>query len=374
MHKCDKDLNIGSSVPKNNQLQSKVQLQKPDEEITNECEAQVTEEAMTTCELEGIIKSSSEKPDDLVLEEQVNKTEEKIPEDVLSEKTIPEIEIPKEGLQEKTFKEEVQKQVFEERIEKNLILEETVQESWAPKEEKVAEEEPAIREETKQIQLPEFKEYKPDEKMTNGLEEQQLKRVQRKAIPNNYRASIRKDEKTLLEPSKSLHSLTSSQNMSLVIEPSMYFMKDSSISSIQPDVGMPTGGLSLRKGGEKVQADNDSATVSLRSLSTKSFLYEQPMQQSVKPVSQSRATSISSKKSSRSIKGPRRQSEKKQFQATQKYIPRSYEEMMRIPDIFERILFYEKTLDLCLKAESPITNWSQFMSTRGKPAALEEGK
>ncbi|CAO3628779.1 unnamed protein product [Cunninghamella echinulata] len=39
------------------------------------------------------------------------------------------------------------------------------------------------------------------------------------------------------------------------------------------------------------------------------------------------------------------------------YHPRSYEEMARIPDIHERIRFYEKTYQLCIQAESPLTAW-----------------
>ncbi|CAO3634287.1 unnamed protein product [Cunninghamella blakesleeana] len=39
------------------------------------------------------------------------------------------------------------------------------------------------------------------------------------------------------------------------------------------------------------------------------------------------------------------------------YHPRTYEEMMRIPDRHERIRFYEKTYQLCIQTESPLTLW-----------------
>ncbi|KAI8638693.1 hypothetical protein BD408DRAFT_422668 [Parasitella parasitica] len=57
----------------------------------------------------------------------------------------------------------------------------------------------------------------------------------------------------------------------------------------------------------------------------------------------------------------------------QKYIERSLDEMMRIPDIYERLAFYEKTLDLCLKADSPIASWCTSNAKKGKPAPLLEG-
>ncbi|CAO0791906.1 unnamed protein product [Mucor circinelloides] len=108
-------------------------------------------------------------------------------------------------------------------------------------------------------------------------------------------------------------------------------------------------------------------------------------------TTRSRRTSVSSKrsqKSSKSSKSARRlQNEKKQFkqhQSTagtstspapqpQKYIQRSFDEMMRIPDIYERLAFYEKTLDLCLKAESPFASWCKSNQQKGKPEPLLEG-
>lgn len=114
-------------------------------------------------------------------------------------------------------------------------------------------------------------------------------------------------------------------------------------------------------------------------------------------TTRSRRTSVSSKrsqKSSKSAKSARRlQNEKKQLKQhqssgasaiavagtepsvpqPQKYIQRSFDEMMRIPDIYERLAFYEKTLDLCLKAESPIASWCKSNQQKGKPEPLLEG-
>ncbi|GAN08933.1 hypothetical protein MAM1_0233d08453 [Mucor ambiguus] len=109
-------------------------------------------------------------------------------------------------------------------------------------------------------------------------------------------------------------------------------------------------------------------------------------------TTRSRRTSVSSKrsqKSSKSSKSARRlQNEKKQLKQHQsaaatetesaapqpkKYIQRSFDEMMRIPDIYERLAFYEKTLDLCLKAESPIASWCKSNQQKGKPEPLLEG-
>jgi hypothetical protein len=104
------------------------------------------------------------------------------------------------------------------------------------------------------------------------------------------------------------------------------------------------------------------------------------------PQPQMRRNSVSSKKSqkssksaksAKSFKSARRHYNKQQKQhqpkEKPKYIPRSYDEMMRIPDIYERVSFYDKTLDLCLKAESPITQWSKTNQLKGKPQALIDG-
>lgn len=88
--------------------------------------------------------------------------------------------------------------------------------------------------------------------------------------------------------------------------------------------------------------------------------------------------SCRSGKSSRSTKsGRKHQNEKKLHQQPpkqpQKYVERSYDEMMRIPDIYERLAFYEKTLHLCLEAESPISKWRKYNKEKGKPQPLQEG-
>lgn len=102
----------------------------------------------------------------------------------------------------------------------------------------------------------------------------------------------------------------------------------------------------------------------------------------------SRRTSVSSKRSQRSSKSARsarkllnekklqqqkQEQQNKQSSASQTYVERSYDEMMRITDIYERLVFYEKTLDLCLKAESPITKWTKENQAKGKPQPMLEG-
>ncbi|CAO3636025.1 unnamed protein product [Mucor hiemalis] len=102
----------------------------------------------------------------------------------------------------------------------------------------------------------------------------------------------------------------------------------------------------------------------------------------------SRRTSVSSKKSQRSSKSARsarkllnekklqqqkQEQQSKQTPPSRTYVERSYDEMMRITDIYERLVFYEKTLDLCLKAESPITKWSKENQAKGKPQPMLEG-
>ncbi|KAI8981961.1 hypothetical protein BDF20DRAFT_864324 [Mycotypha africana] len=59
---------------------------------------------------------------------------------------------------------------------------------------------------------------------------------------------------------------------------------------------------------------------------------------------------------------PSEQTPEKQYK--QKYIPRTYEEMMRISDTQERMKFYEKTIDLCLKAETPIGVWRKKLDEK----------
>ncbi|KAI9366572.1 hypothetical protein BD770DRAFT_405843 [Pilaira anomala] len=138
---------------------------------------------------------------------------------------------------------------------------------------------------------------------------------------------------------------------------------------------------------EKIQLDPiiiDNFNTGTPKFSDSSFLNENPTNSGASPKSQSRRTSISSKKSQRSAKSARRQNEKKlqykqqqqqqqQQHQPQKYVERSYDEMMRIPDIYERLAFYEKTLDLCLKAESPIAHWCNLNKEKGKPQPMLEG-
>ncbi|KAI9470687.1 MAG: hypothetical protein EXX96DRAFT_585402, partial [Benjaminiella poitrasii] len=105
-----------------------------------------------------------------------------------------------------------------------------------------------------------------------------------------------------------------------------------------------------------------------------------------KKSSRRRTSSVSSKrsqkstksnKSTKSVKSSTHKKKQQQknllvHQPQEYYIRRSYDEMMRIPDIYERLSFYENTLDLCLKEVSPIAKWVQQNKTKGKPEALME--
>ncbi|CAO3678514.1 unnamed protein product [Rhizopus stolonifer] len=308
---------------------NEVEIHKPDEETDDDIRKVINEKPNEFVSEEKVIQ---EEIDESAPEE---KEEEASHSDITKEGNVPEENMVYEKLTEKNIPEEP----FPERGSMEKILQEKTFEEMP--EEKISEEE--MVEKVGLAVRPALFEHKPEEKSP----EKNLKRIQRKAIPGNYK--IRKsDDKTLIEPSCSLYSLVSSRNTT----------NDSSNHHIK---SVLSSNVSLR--GREDKADNES--VSIRS--EKSFLYEQP---STKPIPQSRTTSISSKKSSRSFKSSRKQNKS---ETSQKYIARTYEEMMRIPDVFERIAFYEKTLDLCLKADSPITEWSQFMSTRGKLSALEEG-
>lgn len=196
--------------------------------------------------------------------------------------------------------------------------------------------------------------YKPDEKVNHTTISKEYKpenktaprKIHRKAVLNDYKTVKKRNERSKVEPSISLLSLaTNFSNVStknLRLSPLQRTSKSTFLRS-------PT----LRKN-EKTGTDS----MLQRALSTRSSIYEH-----------SRKNSVSSKISLRSVKSFRGQEEK----TMQKYIPRSYEEMMRIPNVFERVSFYEKTLDICLKEESPITRWCDFVMARGKPDALEEG-
>lgn len=56
-----------------------------------------------------------------------------------------------------------------------------------------------------------------------------------------------------------------------------------------------------------------------------------------------------------------------------KYHARTYDEMMRIPDIHERIRFYEKTYQLCIRSDSTMATWVKKSKEKGIPAPLLEG-
>ncbi|KAG1053228.1 hypothetical protein G6F43_004683 [Rhizopus delemar] len=174
----------------------------------------------------------------------------------------------------------------------------------------------------------------------------QPKKVQRKAVLSQYK--IRK-EKATVERSCSTRSLSSTHPLhrspasTTTIARSLSFKLETRQDALQRvsrplmDSGGPQRSLSLFHGP-----------------STPSLL---------------RTTTLSSTPSVRWIKASLAKEEKPK----QRYIRRTFEEMMRIPDIFERLSFYEKTLDACLAVESPIARWIKFMSTRGKLLALEEG-
>ncbi|KAI8994975.1 hypothetical protein BDB01DRAFT_774869 [Pilobolus umbonatus] len=87
--------------------------------------------------------------------------------------------------------------------------------------------------------------------------------------------------------------------------------------------------------------------------------------------SHSRHLSTSSRISQKSIK--RKNHLQQKPVQLQQYVKRSYDEMMRIPDIYERLSFYEKTIDLCLRAESPIAQWMAAMKIKGIPSIMNEG-
>ncbi|ORX42595.1 hypothetical protein DM01DRAFT_324446 [Hesseltinella vesiculosa] len=55
-----------------------------------------------------------------------------------------------------------------------------------------------------------------------------------------------------------------------------------------------------------------------------------------------------------------------------KYYARSYEEMMRIPGIDERIRFYEKTYQQCIQAPSTLYNWGAYTPKKTTGSAQEQ--
>ncbi|KAL0091233.1 hypothetical protein F4703DRAFT_1409496 [Phycomyces blakesleeanus] len=87
-----------------------------------------------------------------------------------------------------------------------------------------------------------------------------------------------------------------------------------------------------------------------------------------------RRLSGSSRHSSRSTKSVRRHIESVSKTTVPEYHPRSYAEMMRIPNVYERIVFYEKTFDLCMQANSALSAWSTRVRQQGIPIAMRQGK
>ncbi|KAG0173498.1 hypothetical protein DFQ28_000697 [Apophysomyces sp. BC1034] len=84
-----------------------------------------------------------------------------------------------------------------------------------------------------------------------------------------------------------------------------------------------------------------------------------------------RRTSISSKKSNKSLRSFRHIQERPQHK--QQYHARTYAEMMRIPMHHERIAFYKKTFDLCMQADSQLPAWINQQKAKGLPKPMTEG-
>lgn len=339
-------------------VENQDQLQKPDEELSKD-------DPIICIEQKDPKQDLLEKPKEYVSIDTLIEEKEILQESYVPDEKGPDPTILENNAREKSIPDTIMipDEVIPSKIElleKERICEEKIAEE-PDKEKKMAIDSQFI---SSASQL-----HKPEEKMIEK-EPEEKKGILRKAVMENYRNASEGKEKILVEQQTNALPSPSSSLRSLHILPdrSMISLKDVYASPVRTDPGI------LSRQSSRKDNMSDTASISIKSLSTRSFLNEQPIQPSSRPVTQSRRGSISSKKSSQSIKSARRHNEKKASQAAQKYIPRTYEEMMRIPDVYERIVFYEKTLDLCLRTESPITHWSQFMSTRGKPKALEEGK
>lgn len=194
------------------------------------------------------------------------------------------------------------------------------------------------------------------------------------------------EEKTLVEPPLSI--LSYNLNLSDDFSSLLTQFKEIKVSPVDIKT-MQRQNIYRDDDEEKIQVDivpsnMDNYTSTTPKFSDSFFLNDQLPNTGSSSKSHSRRTSISSKKSQRSARSARRQNEKKlqqqhkqqlqqQQHQPQKYVERSYDEMMRIPDIYERLAFYEKTLDLCLKAESPISSWCNSNKVKGKPAPMLEG-
>lgn len=56
-----------------------------------------------------------------------------------------------------------------------------------------------------------------------------------------------------------------------------------------------------------------------------------------------------------------------------KYTARSYSEMLRVPETRDRLAFYERTFDACMKADSQLAAWISRMKAKGLPQPMTEG-
>ncbi|KAI7882787.1 uncharacterized protein EV154DRAFT_522788 [Mucor mucedo] len=228
---------------------------------------------------------------------------------------------------------------------------------------------------------------KPDEKteseeptfIQEKTEEEPI--VEEKTAEEEVIPQEKEEEKTLVEAPLSIlsYKLNLSDDFSSLL---------TQFKEIKVSPTLPTRTIFRTEDEEKIQVEVmpppiENYTSPTPKFSDSFFLNDQLPNTGSSSKSHSRRTSISSKKSQRSAKSARRQNEKKlqhkqqlqqgKLHQPQKYVERSYDEMMRIPDIYERVAFYEKTLDLCLKAESPIPAWCKANREKGKPEPMLEG-
>ncbi|KAI9493676.1 hypothetical protein BDB00DRAFT_906490 [Zychaea mexicana] len=93
----------------------------------------------------------------------------------------------------------------------------------------------------------------------------------------------------------------------------------------------------------------------------------------------SRRLSTLSKKSSKSSRyfpkqlKEEHQQQQQQSDASVKYHARTYDEMMRVPDIRERIAFYDRTYKQCMRADSKLSSWVKQAKEKGLPKPMTEG-
>ncbi|KAI9263915.1 hypothetical protein EDC94DRAFT_606499 [Helicostylum pulchrum] len=223
--------------------------------------------------------------------------------------------------------------------------------------------------------------HKPDEVQEHKPDE--VQEFEPKKTVEEKTAKEEPEEKTLVE--QPLSMLSYDLNLSADFSSLLTQFNEIKVSPVEVKQPQPQN-IYSDDDKEKIQLDPitiDNYTTGTPKFSDSFFLNEHTPSSGVSTKSQSRRTSISSKKSQRSARSSRRQNEKKlqykqqqqqlQQQQPQKYVERSYDEMMRIPDIYERLAFYEKTLDLCLKAESPIASWHTSNKEKGKPQPMLEG-